>query len=115
MGGSLVLLLVDSLHDVLLVLEDVTLGAQVEVVVHVSVDLVGISVLLQQAAKNTHSADPKDLAGHTGVSGTTSLTGASVATETLGLQPLSGAITRVDDWGLSDDETILDKLANVLA
>jgi hypothetical protein len=38
-----------------------------------------------------------------------------VATETLGLQPLSGAITRVDDWGLSDDETILDKLANVLA
>jgi len=115
LGDGLVLLLVDGLHESLLVLEDVTLGAQVEVVVHVLVDLVGISVLLEKTTEDAHAADPQNLAGHTGILGTSSLTETGVSTKALGLESLAGSVARVDNWRLTDDETVLDELADVLA
>merc|ERR1712110_195235 len=114
LGDGLILLLVNGLHEVLLVLEDVTLGSQVEVVVHVLVDLVGISVLLEKTTEDAHAADPQNLAGHTGILGTSSLTEAGVSTETLGLKSLAGSVARVNNGGLADDETVLDEFADIL-
>jgi hypothetical protein len=40
----------------------------------VLVDLAGLTVLPQQTAEDTHAAEPLHLGGHTGLSGTLSLT-----------------------------------------
>merc|ERR1719430_2777325 len=48
--GLLSLLLVDVLHEDTLVLEDVTLGLEVKLVVQMSVDLLGLPISLQQAS-----------------------------------------------------------------
>ena len=82
---------------------------------HVLVDLVGISVLLEKTTENAHAADPQNLAGHTGVLGTSSLTETGVSTKALGLESLASSVTGVDNWRLADDETILNELANILA
>jgi hypothetical protein len=89
------LLLEDELHQIALVLERVTLGLQVEVVIpkgcknyqkskvnnlQVLVDLLRITVLLQQVAQNADSSHPQDLLRHTGVLGTATLTEATVTT-----------------------------------
>ena len=79
------------------------------------VDLVGISVLLEKTTEDAHAADPQDLSGHTGVLGTSSLTETGVSTKALGLESLAGSIARVDNWRLTDDETVLDEFADVLA
>lgn len=58
----------------LLVLEIVTLGAKVELMVQGSVDLLRLTVSLQQVAEYTHPSHPQYLLGHTGVLRTMSLT-----------------------------------------
>ena len=76
------LLGLDGLHVVngfgqnALVLELVTLGEHVQGVVNVFVNLLGVSHLLQKAAKDTLAAHPQHLHGQTGVGRTTALTGA---------------------------------------
>ena len=59
--GLLSLGLVDTLHEHPLVLEHVTLDLHVHVMVHVLVDLLGFTVLAQQAPQNTHPPHPKNL------------------------------------------------------
>lgn len=65
---------VDVLHENSLVLEGVSLSLEVERVVEVLVDLASFSVLLQQSSENSHSSEPLDLAGHSSLSRTLSLT-----------------------------------------
>ena len=77
---DLSLLSVNGLNQDVLVLELVTLGSQVELVVHLLVDLLGITISLEEATEDAESAHPQDLLWHTGVSGTLSLSSANMTT-----------------------------------
>lgn len=103
------------LNDLTLVLESVTLGELVKLVVKMLVDLACSAVLGEQTTENTLAAHPHDLARHTGVLGTLSLTETGVTTSTLSLKMGTGARARVDGDGLLDDQTIGDELADSLA
>ena len=107
--------LVDGLNKDVLVLELVTLGAEVESVVDVLVDLLGVTVLDQEASEDSLAAHPQDLDGHTGVLGTLSFTVASVSALALGLVHALAAGAGVHLNLLAHDQTILHQLANVLA
>ena len=72
--GGIGLQLVDGLNEYVLVLELVTLGRQVQLVVDVLVNLLGVTVLLQKTTQNALSAHPQNADWHTGVAGTLSLT-----------------------------------------
>ena len=116
LGAELLSLgLVDVLHKDTLVLEDVTLSLHVQDVVQVLVDLASLAVLAEKATKDTLAAHPDDGGGHTGLSGTLTLTSARVTTSTLGSELLAVTEKRVHGLGLLDDKTILDELADVLA
>lgn len=73
------------------------------------------TVLLQQPSEHTDATNPQHLGRGTSLLGTLSLTNAGVSSLSLGLMSGSHAGTRVDGDGLADDETILDKLPDVLA
>jgi len=79
------------------------------------VDLLGITVLPEQTAENTHTPHPDNLERKSGVGSTASLTDASVTALALGLISSGEASARVDYRRLADDKTILDQLADVLA
>jgi hypothetical protein len=81
----------------------------------VTVDLAGLTVLAEKAAENTLAAHPNDGGGHTGLSGTLTLTSARVTTSALGSKLLAVTEERVHGLGLLDDEAILDELTDVLA
>ena len=98
-----------------LVLEGVTLGGVVQLVVQVLVDLARLPVLAQQPAEDTLSPHPKDLAGHTGLGGTLALTEATVAALAAGGVQLTSTGPGVHGDGLADDEAITDELADGLA
>lgn len=105
----------DSLNENVLVLELVTLGGEVELVVHLAIDLLLVSISLEESTENAKTAHPDDLLGHTGVASTLSLSGALMATLALGLSPFLAAGARVGSNDLPHDESVLDKLPNVLA
>ena len=105
--------LVDVFHQDTLVLETVTLGLEVKVVIQVLVDLTSFSVLGKKTTEDTHTTHPDDLAAHTGIGSTLSLTMAHMATVTLGSSTLENTETRLRDLGLADDETVLDELTDV--
>lgn len=105
----------DELHQDALVLEHVTLALHVQLVVQVTVDLLVVAVLLQQATQNALTLHPQVLDGHTGVRCTLALTETTVTALATRLGVLAHAVTRVHDHGLLDDQTILDQLADVLA
>jgi hypothetical protein len=84
-------------------------------VVKVLVDLGLVAVLAQETTENTHSADPDDLGGETGVTGTTAFTGASVTALALGSKVLANTSARLASLGLANDVTILDELTNGLS
>merc|ERR1719304_34505 len=115
LGPSLLcLLLMDVLHEDTLVFEGVTLGLQVELVVQVAVNLLGLPVSLEQPPQDTHSHDPHGLLGGSSILGTLPLTKASVAAFPARLVVLAHARPGVDSDRLLDDQTILDELADVL-
>jgi len=107
--------LVDSLNKDVLVLELVTLGAHVELVVHLAVNLLLFSIPTEQSTEDTKAAHPKELLGHTSVLGTSSLTSSLMATLALGLGVCLAAGARVGGDDLSHDQSVLNKLPNVLA
>lgn len=107
--------LVDVLHQNTLVLEDVTLDLEVELVVHVLIDLASLTVLAQHAAEDAHATHPDDVRGHAALAGTTTLTDTRVTALGLGLGHATNTEARVDGLGLLDDKAILDELANSLA
>ena len=106
---------VDFLNKNVLVLELVTLGGEVELVVHLAIDLLLVSVSLEEATEDAKTAHPEDLLGHTGVAGTLSLTDTLMAALALGLGPSLAAGARVGGHDLSHDQAVLHKLPNVLA
>jgi len=71
---------VDRLHQSLLGLVAGTLDLDVQVVVHVLVDLLGVAVALEHATQDARAPDPDDLDGQARVAGTLALTSALVAT-----------------------------------
>lgn len=100
------------------------------------VDLVGITVLLQQVSEDTDSSHPQNLFGHTGILGTTTLTEtgvtalktkkyikfynkvhknkANVAYLSSGLSLFTGTEAGVHLVGFLDDKTVLDETTDVL-
>ncbi len=78
--GGLSLLAVNVLDQNTLVLALVTLARDVEKVVDVLVDLLRLTVLAEETTENALAAHPQQLGGHTGLTGTASLTGTGVAT-----------------------------------
>merc|ERR1719454_1526048 len=107
--GLLELGLVDVLHQDTLVLEHVTLHLDVQLVVQVLVDLLGLAVLLKHATEHTQAAHPQNLLRHTGVTGTAALAVAGVSTLALGFKAAGHTGAGVDLARLLDDETILDQ------
>ena len=112
-SGSLGLGLVDVLHENTLVLEDVTLGLEVELVVEVLVDLARLAVLAQESAEDTLASHPHDLGGHTGLRGTLAVTLSGTTAGTLGGGGGTGTRSRAADDGLADDLAVTDELADV--
>jgi len=97
---------VNGLQQDTLVLELVTLGMQVESVVDVLINFLGITHLMKEAAEHTDTAHPDHLEGKTGVRSTTTLTGTSVTPLALRLIALPHPVPRVNNSGLLHDETI---------
>jgi hypothetical protein len=65
---------VDGLEENTLVLKLVTLGQQVQVVVNVLVNLLGIPHLCQKTTEDTDTSHPHDLEGKTSIGSTSALT-----------------------------------------
>lgn len=96
-------------------LESVTLAQVVEFVVKVLVDLSSRSVLDEQTTEDSQTSHPEDLAGHSGVLGTLSLTETSVSTLASGGSKVTGSGAGVHGLWLLDDETVGNELADGLA
>merc|ERR1711942_223689 len=90
------LLLVDELHQNALVLEHVTLALDVELVVEMAVDLLVLSVLLQEPPQHAHPPHPQLLDGHAGVGRTFALTGTRVTALTTRQSVLTRTSARVN-------------------
>ena len=103
----LLLHLVDRFDQNRLVLELVTLGGEVEVMVDVAGDLLGLSILSKKSSKNSLSTHPLDLDGHSGVSGTLSLTVTAMSSLSLGFVHSLYSGSGVHGDGSLHDETIL--------
>jgi len=100
---SLSLLLVDKLHQNSFVLENVTLGLDVELVIEMSVDFLIFSVLIQQSPQDSHASHPELLNGHAGVGRSLSLSGAGVTTLSTSEGVFARASARVDRLRLLND------------
>jgi len=66
--------LVDGFDQDVLVLEQVTLGGDVEMMIDILVNLLGFSILLEKSSEDSLSSHPEDLGWHSSVLGTLSLT-----------------------------------------
>ena len=115
LSDLLLLHLVDTLNKNRLVLELVTLGGKVEVMVDILGDFLGLSVLLEESSKNSLSSHPENLNWHTGVSGTLSLTEASVSSLSLGLMHSLASGSGVHVHLSLHDKTILVEFLDVLS
>jgi len=106
---------VNGFHKNVLVLELVTLGSKVQLVIDVLVDLLAFTILLEQSTENASSADGENLAGHTSITSTLSVTSALMTTlALLGFMSLNTG-ARVHGDLTSDDKTIFEKFSDVLA
>ncbi len=106
------LLLVNGLNKDSLVLKHVTLSPNVEVSVDVAVDLALLSILAEESSENSLPSDPEDLAGHTSLLGTSTLTGTHVSTLALSEEIQADSGARVHSHRLLDDQTILDECSD---
>jgi hypothetical protein len=107
--------LVDRLDEHGLVLELVTLGSEVEVVVDFLGDLLGLAVLSEQASENALSPHPEHLLGHSRVLGTLPLTEAGVAALSLGLVDSLDAGSGVHVHLALHDDAVLQQLPDVFS
>ena len=82
--------------------------------IEVSVDLLVLSVLLQQPPQDSHTPHPQLLDGHTGVGGTLSLSGSGVTALSASEGVLTRASARMDGLRLFNDQTVLDQTTDVL-
>merc|ERR1712054_183513 len=112
---ALGLFLVNGLNQHTLVLEYISLALHVDGVVEVLVDLLGITVLLQQATEHTKATHPDDGLGHASILATNTPSSTSVTTLALSRQVLPDAEPGVNLLWLLDHQTILSELANIQA
>ena len=77
-----------------------------------SINLFGLSVLLEQPSQNPLPSDPQKFSGHTCLSGTSSLSGTSMSSKPFGFEMFSGSSPGVDDLLSLHDQTVLDELFN---
>ena len=107
--------LVDGLDQDGLVLELVTLGGKVEMMVDVGGDFLGLSILSKESSQHSLSSHPLDLDGHSGVGSTSSLTWTVVSSISLGqvnsLYSGSGVHLHLS----LHDKSILSELSDVLS
>lgn len=80
-----------------------------------TIDLLLGTVFNQEATEHSDTADPDQLGRSTGVLGTSALTRSTVSSLSLGSRSASGASARVHNWGLFQNETILDELPHILS
>jgi hypothetical protein len=73
----------NGFHKYVLVFELVTLGTEVQLVIDMFVDLLAVTILLKESTKNTSSANVKNLAWHTSIHSTLSMTSTLMTTFTL--------------------------------
>eukprot|EP01083_Nonionella_stella_P148710 471224_1 len=88
---------------------------EVEGMVDVLVNFLGITHLVEKTAKDADATHPENLEGKTGVSSTTTLTDTSVTALGLGSITSPHSASGVDNSGLLHDETILFQTSNVAA
>ena len=106
---------VDGLNQDSLVLELITLGSQVEVMVDILGDLLCFSILSKKSSENSLSSHPDNLGWHSCVSGTLSLTSTVMSSLSLGLVNSLDSRFRVHADMLSDDKSVLEQLTDVLS
>lgn len=106
---------VNGLDQDSLILELVTLGSQIEVMVDILGDLLCLSILSEETSENSLSSHPEDLAWHSCVLGTSSLTGTVVSSLSLGLVDSLDPGLRVHGNMLPHDETVLEEFSNILS
>jgi hypothetical protein len=115
LSDLLLLHLVDGLDKNSLVSVLVTLGSEVEEMVDISGDLLGLSILSEESSEDSLSSHPLDLNWHSSVSGTSSLTVTLMSALSLGLMHSLDSGSRVHSNLSLNDETILIELSNVLS
>ena len=115
MAERLCLLGVDGFHEHSLVLELVSLGGKVQLVVKVAVDLLRLPVLAEQAAEHALATHPEHLEGHTCIHATLALTVPSVTSLGLGSHVSLVTGLGVDGVLLLAGVVGLDELAHALA
>ena len=108
-------LLVDLLDEDTLVLEDVTFALHVEGAVKVLVNLLRVTVLLEETTEDTETTHPDHTGWHASLRATGTLTETGVATLALGGEVLADRVPGVNLGWLLDDEAILSKLTDVKA
>lgn len=111
----LLLHLVDGLDQNRLVLELVTLGGEVEVMIDVTGDLLGLSILSQKSSEDSLSSHPLNLDWHSGVSGTLSLSWTVVSSSSFGEQNSLNSGSGVHLNLSLHDKSILVELSDVLS
>ena len=118
LGGQLVsfdflsLFLEDGFNQYCSVLELISLGCQIEFVIKVAVNFLGLTILSEKSSQDTLPADPKDFSGHSAFSATSTFTRTGVVSFTLGFDVKSGSCSRVDFLFALHDKTILDKFTD---
>jgi len=115
LSDLLLLHLVDGLDEDGLVLELVSLGGEVEVMVDFGGDLLGLSVLLQQSSKDSLSSHPLDLDGHSSVSSSLSLSVTAVSSLSLGFVHSLYSRSGVHGNGSLHDDSVLIELSDVFS
>jgi len=115
LSDFLLLHLVDGFDQNGFVLELVTLGAEIEMMVDILGDLLGLSVLLEKSSEDSLSSHPEDLRRHSCVSGTLSLTETVVSSLSLGLLHSLASRSRVHMDLSLHDKTIVKEFLDVLS
>ena len=111
----LLLHLVDGLDKNGLVLVEVTLGANVEVMIDILGDLLSLSVFSEESSKNSLTSHPEDLGRHTGGLLTLPFTHTGVSSLSLGLMHSLDAGSRVHMNLSLHDKTISVEFLDVLS
>jgi hypothetical protein len=115
LSDLVLLLLVDGFNKDGLVLVNVTLSMDVEEVIDVLGDLLGLSVLLEKSSEDSLSSHPQDLGGHSCVSGTLSLSHTVVSSLSLSLVDSLASGSGVHSDLSLHDKTVLEQLLDVLS
>jgi len=106
---------VDEFHQNALVLEHVSLGFDVELVVEMPIDLLVFAVLLEQSPQDSHTPHPQLLDRHSGVGSSLALAGTRVTALSASEGIFPRARARVNRLRLLDDQTVLDQPTDVLS